>query len=195
MKKPIYQGQIDVFCAAYAAINSIRVAKEISLLEARNLLHEALIDIAKDINVFQKVLEQKTDYVFWVDSILQQEAKRGSILTKIAFPHASEKLDGRITSNDVWESINTWLSNGEKRSCLFQFIRYLPTKRLFLQHWTCGYNLLYDNTLLLFADSSLEPDSLQYLDKKELSTTFKNLYDEVILKPYTLRLVEPSLHS
>ncbi len=195
IKKPVYQGQIDVFCAAYAAINSIRIAQGINLINARKLLHEALLNVAKDLELFQKVLDQKTDYVFWVDNILEQESKRGSITVKKAFPHATEKLDNHITSDDVWGSIINWLSNGKKRSCLFQFIRYLPTKGLFLQHWTCGYNLLYNNTLLLFADSSLESDSLQYVYRKELGTTFKNLHDEVIIKPYTLRLVEPILIS
>lgn len=192
MKKPIFQGQIDVFCAAYAVINSLRIAQEITLIEAREFFHTALLDIIKDPKIFKKILEQKTDYVFWVDKLLQQEQQKGSLYIEKVFPNASKRLDDGITSDEVWTSIKTWLSEGNKRSCLFQFIRCIPKKQLFVQHWTCGYRMLNNNSTLLFFDSSLDPTSLQQLDKEKLITVFdKKLNENVILKPYTLRLIQP----
>ena len=45
MKQPersaFYQGQLDVFCAAYAVLNALRLLHGLRPLEARLLLHEA----------------------------------------------------------------------------------------------------------------------------------------------------------
>lgn len=192
MIKPIYQGQIDVFCAAYAVINSIRIAKKIRLLEARTILHNALFDIAKDFTVFQKILNQETDYVFWVDTILEQEVQKGSLIVQKGFPELSSQNNLYIPSDSIWSTIETWLSKGNKYTCIFQFIRQIPTKNLTIQHWTCGYKIIHNKTLL-FADSSCEPDSLQSLEKKNLIATSKDLIDGVFIKPHTLRLICPRI--
>ena len=39
---PAYQGQLDVFCAAYAVINAMRHINATRLLTCRAILHEAL---------------------------------------------------------------------------------------------------------------------------------------------------------
>ena len=45
---PAYQGQLDVFCAAYAVINAMRHINATRLLTCRAILHEALLDAARD---------------------------------------------------------------------------------------------------------------------------------------------------
>lgn len=55
---PAYQGQVDVFCAAYAVINAMRHLHATRLLACRNILHEALIDAARDEGFFRALLEQ-----------------------------------------------------------------------------------------------------------------------------------------
>ena len=43
---PAYQGQLDVFCAAYAVINAMRHINATRLLTCRAILHEALLDVS-----------------------------------------------------------------------------------------------------------------------------------------------------
>ena len=65
---PAYQGQLDVFCAAYAVINAMRHINATRLLTCRAILHEALLDAARDEESFCALLEQRTDYVDWVET-------------------------------------------------------------------------------------------------------------------------------
>ena len=83
---PAYQGQLDVFCAAYAVINAMRHINATRLLTCRAILHEALLDAARDEESFCALLEQRTDYVDWVDAMLSRLEKQGSLLTARPFP-------------------------------------------------------------------------------------------------------------
>ena len=80
---PAYQGQLDVFCAAYAVINAMRHINATRLLTCRAILHEALLDAARDEESFCALLEQRTDYVDWVDAMLTRLEKQGSLLRGI----------------------------------------------------------------------------------------------------------------
>ena len=82
---PAYQGQLDVFCAAYAVINAMRHINATRLLACRSILHEALLDAARDEESFRALLDQRTDYVDWVDSMLARLEKQGSLLTARPF--------------------------------------------------------------------------------------------------------------
>ena len=83
---PAYQGQLDVFCAAYAVINAMRHINAARLLTCRAILHEALLDAARDEESFCALLDQRTDYVDWVDAMLSRLEKQGSLLTARPFP-------------------------------------------------------------------------------------------------------------
>ena len=83
---PAYQGQLDVFCAAYAVINAMRHMNATRLLTCRAILHEALLDAARDEESFCALLEQRTDYVDWVDAMLSRLEKQGALLTARPFP-------------------------------------------------------------------------------------------------------------
>ena len=72
---PAYQGQLDVFCAAYAVINAMRHMNATRLLTCRAILHEALLDAARDEESFCALLEQRTDYVDWVDAMLSRHRR------------------------------------------------------------------------------------------------------------------------
>lgn len=56
------------------------------LLTCRAILHEALLDAARDEESFCALLEQRTDYVDWVDAMLTRLEKQGSLLTARPFP-------------------------------------------------------------------------------------------------------------
>ncbi len=69
--KPFYQGKIDTFCALYAVLNSFLLTHSIRTLKARSLFNETLMELAKDPDLFQQVLDQTTDYFEVVDSMIE----------------------------------------------------------------------------------------------------------------------------
>ena len=105
---PAYQGQLDVFCAAYAVINAMRHINATRLLTCRAILHEALLDAARDEESFCALLEQRTDYVDWVDAMLSRLEKQGSLLTARPFP---THFPGPSAPSPavLWDAIADWL--------------------------------------------------------------------------------------
>ena len=133
---PAYQGQLDVFCAAYAVINAMRHINATRLLTCRAILHEALLDAARDEESFCALLEQRTDYVDWVDAMLSRLEKQGALLTARPFP---THFPGPSAPSPavLWDAIADWLRRGERNAVLLQFVRILyPTEAVMLQR--CG---------------------------------------------------------
>ena len=119
---PAYQGQLDVFCAAYAVINAMRHIHATRLLSCRALLHEALLDAARSEDHFQAILDQRTDYVDWVDAMLSRLERQGSLLVARPFP-AAFPGSGAPSPAELWESLTAWLGKGERHAALLQFVR------------------------------------------------------------------------
>ena len=151
---PAYQGQLDVFCAAYAVINAMRHINATRLLTCRAILHEALLDAARNEESFCALLEQRTDYVDWVDAMLSRLEKQGSLLTACPFP---THFPGPSAPSPavLWDAIADWLRRGERNAVLLQFVRILYPTEAVIRHWTCCNDVVGD-TLMLF-DSSIEP--------------------------------------
>ena len=165
---PAYQGQLDVFCAAYAVINAMRHINATRLLTCRAILHEALLDAARDEESFCALLEQRTDYVDWVDAMLSRLEKQGSLLTARPFP---THFPGPSAPSPavLWDAIADWLRRGERNAVLLQFVRILYPTEAVIRHWTCCNDVVGD-TLMLF-DSSIEPGALHQLSREILRTT------------------------
>ena len=132
---PAYQGQLDVFCAAYAVINAMRHINATRLLTCRAILHEALLDAARDEESFCALLEQRTDYVDWVDAMLSRLEKQGSLLTARPFP---THFPGPSAPSPavLWDAIADWLRRGERNAVLLQFVRILYPPEAVIRHWT-----------------------------------------------------------
>ena len=162
---PAYQGQLDVFCAAYAVINAMRHINATRLLTCRAILHEALLDAARDEESFCALLEQRTDYVDWVDAMLSRLEKQGSLLTARPFP---THFPGPSAPSPavLWDAIADWLRRGERNAVLLQFVRILYPTEAVIRHWTCCNDVVGD-TLMLF-DSSIEPGALHQLSRESL---------------------------
>ena len=119
---PAYQGQL------YAVINAMRHINATRLLTCRAILHEALLDAARDEESFCALLEQRTDYVDWVDAMLSRLEKQGSLLTARPFP---THFPGPSAPSPavLWDAIADWLRRGERNAVLLQFVRILyPTE-------------------------------------------------------------------
>lgn len=73
---PFHQGQLDVFCAIYAVLNGLRLLRDIRPLVARDILHDTLLGLAAEPEVFRQVLHQETDYYDLVDQLLEKQVRR-----------------------------------------------------------------------------------------------------------------------
>lgn len=188
---PAYQGQVDVFCAAYAVINAMRHLHATRLLACRNILHEALIDAARDEGFFRALLEQRTDYVDWVESMLARLEKEGSLLTARPFP-VHFPGPGAPSPQEVWGCMADWLHKDGRRAVIFQFVRTLHPTEAAIRHWTCG-NAVAGDTLFFF-DSSLEPGSLHQIERENAITDpAHDAPGKVLIVPYTIRLLRTRL--
>lgn len=184
---PAYQGQLDVFCAAYAVINAMRHLHATRLLTCRKLLHEALLDAARDENVFRAILEQQTDYVDWVDAMLARLEKEGSLLIARPFP-TSFPGPGAPSPHAVWDCAADWLRRDGRRAVLFQFVRVLHPTEAIIRHWTCCNGTAGET--LFFFDSSIEPGSLHQVERRHVITDpADDAPGKVLIVPYTVRLL------
>ena len=176
---PAYQGQLDVFCAAYAVINAMRHINATRLLTCRAILHEALLDAARDEESFCALLEQRTDYVDWVDAMLTRLEKQGSLLTARPFP-THFPGPGAPSPAVLWDAIADWLRRGERNAVLLQFVRILyPTEAV----------------IRLF-DSSIEPGALHQLSRESLiSDPADDGPGKILIVPYTIRFLGPRLQG
>ncbi len=229
MKQPersaFYQGQLDVFCAAYAVLNALRLLHGLRPLEARLFLHEALRDIARDPIVFQTALDQRTDYVEWVDAMLERQIRRGGLCVHAPFARAPRPglgIDGgtpspwRASGKDnagapeqasgqagdapgpdpetLWRTLTAWLTGGEARCALFQFIRFAPVGHGLIRHWTCCSGV-EDEELVLY-DCSREPGALTRIARCRLITDeTARAAENVLIPPHTARLIRSRLVS
>ena len=190
---PAYQGQLDVFCAAYAVINAMRHINATRLLTCRAILHEALLDAARDEESFCALLEQRTDYVDWVDAMLSRLEKQGSLLTARPFP---THFPGPSAPSPavLWDAIADWLRRGERNAVLLQFVRILYPTEAVIRHWTCCNDVVGD-TLMLF-DSSIEPGALHQLSRESLiSDPADDGPGKILIVPYTIRFLGPRLQG
>ena len=175
---PAYQGQLDVFCAAYAVINAMRHINATRLLTCRAILHEALLDAARDEESFCALLEQRTDY---------------SLLTARPFP---THFPGPSAPSPavLWDAIADWLRRGERNAVLLQFVRILYPTEAVIRHWTCCNDVVGD-TLMLF-DSSIEPGALHQLSRESLiSDPADDGPGKILIVPYTIRFLGPRLQG
>ena len=152
---PAYQGQLDVFCAAYAVINAMRHINATRLLTCRAILHEALLDAARDEESFCALLEQRTDYVDWVDAMLTRLEKQGSLLTARPFP-THFPGPGAPSPAVLWDAIADWLRRGERNAVLLQFVRILYPTEAVIRHWTCCNDVVGDTLELTMGSEPLK---------------------------------------
>ena len=191
--KPFFQGKLDVFCAIYAVLNGLKLTHYLRTLEARDIFHETLLNIAPNQAAFRAVLHETTDYLPLVDGMLRiQEQKRALVVHKPFTPSATQPAPPA----EVWDCCKTWLNGGDNRAVVFRFLRHLshetpPVNR----HWTTA-RCIADDKLELF-DCSHEETAIQHIP----CNGFVTRPDEVDAKrllcvePHTVRLLGPRLKS
>ena len=198
MLKPFYQGKLDSFCAIYAVLNALRLLHGIRSNRAREILNESLLALAEKPKAFRAFLEQETDYIALVDSLLAFVATRHplSYSRPFALPEAKLRQDPAcpvpLLNPDpaqFLECCQNWLCR-PGRTIILRFLRYItPESGPVNRHWTC-VDKMDKRTLHLF-DCSHEAESIQNIASSGFVTSEKAVSREALLciQPESVRFL------
>lgn len=187
--KPFYQGKLDVFCAMYAVLNGLRLTHGIRTLKARDLLNETLLGLSTNPAAFRAVLNQETDYIAIVDSMLRVCVKRYPL--QVIKPFTVENWPDVDT---FWQACHAWLNpageTAENRAIILRFARYdnldEPPR---VRHWTTIDTI--DSEIIHLFDSSHEAESIQNLRRNLIVTRSKDITAEkrIYIQPDSVRFL------
>lgn len=184
MLKPFYQGKLDVFCAMYAVLNGLRLTHNVRTLKARDLLNETLLKLASKPAAFRAVLNQETDYVALVDSMLDDMGKKFPLQVIRPFKAADLPDVGRF-----WDVCRDWMNpNGVRasnRAIILRFSRFRQpdSQQAVVRHWTT-VDAMDANIMHLF-DSSHDADAIQNMGRDSVVTFARDLDEKHLFLMHT----------
>ncbi|MEI3477836.1 MAG: hypothetical protein V8Q84_00535 [Bilophila sp.] len=120
---PAYQGQVDVL-RRLRGDQRLRHMHATRLLACRNILHEALLDAARDEGFFRALLEQRTDCRGLGGRHARPSGKGRLALAARPFP-AHFPGPEAPPPDELWDCMADWLHKDGRRAVLFQFVRVL----------------------------------------------------------------------
>ena len=183
--KPLYQGKVDTFCAIYAVLNALRLTHGLRALKAREIFNETLLSLASEPAALRAVLEQTTDYVQLVDSMLTRLKEKHPLQVQTPFT-----IKSHATPQDVAQCLSMWLNGGSNRAALLRFMRHVsPKTKAINRHWTT-VGSVDDKGIHLF-DSSHDAEAILHIKLDEFVTRKDDISEERLLyiQPETVRLV------
>lgn len=187
--KPFYQGKLDAFCAIYAVLNGLRVTHGLRTLKARDILNETLLGLAVKPAALKAVLNQETDYVALVDTILNIQSKKMRL--RVERPFAAAEMPD---VNTFWQACSAWLNPGGQaatdRAVIVRFSRYIDiNKAPVIRHWTTIDKI--DAEIMHLFDSSHEAESIQNLPKAAIVTQAREIDEKhkLYVQPDTARFI------
>lgn len=189
--KPFFQGKLDVFCALYAVLNGLKITHNIGVLPARDILHDTLMHLAEQPEVFRAVLEQRTDYVPLVDTMLSVQCKTRPLHVEQPFPLLTTAP--QPSGAHVFARCAQWLAVDTKHAIILRFLRYLtPDAPPVNRHWTTAH-LADENSLHLF-DCSHEAGAIYSIPRKGFVTHTHDISKDCLLciEPASIRFIRPS---
>ena len=183
----LYQGKIDNFCAMYAVLNAVQVLFGLAPLHARKIFNRAMMEQARDLENFQRILEHRTDYVALVDRMIEDIREHDFPKLKAEAPFAPG-----TPFQTVWEGLRACAEPSLPRVSVFRFLRFAPPhERPYVDHWTVGHYM--DTEGLHFLDCSLEAGALYSLPYVRLTDIDKPLRrDYVVIVPESVRILSVS---
>jgi len=182
-----YQGKIDNFCAIYAVLNAVQVLFGLPPHQARKIFNRTLMETARDPEIFQAVLEHRTDYIDLVDGMLAD-------LKANEFPQLTVEapFSPGTPYQEVWEGLRSSAEPSLPRVSIFRFMRFVPPgESPYVDHWTAGHYM--DTEGLHFLDCSLEAGALYSLPYARVTDIDKPLRrDYVVIAPESVRILSSS---
>ncbi|MBQ7456252.1 MAG: hypothetical protein IJS54_01370 [Desulfovibrio sp.] len=185
MMKPFYQGKVDTFCALYAVLNALRLTHSIRTLQGRSLFSAELLRIAKNPVLFRQVLDQTTDYIDVIDSMIQTSSQIHPLICVIPFAPNTD-----VSVDQLWDTLDLWINSRTNSTALLRFMRYInPPCDPCVRHWTTVGSIT--NTTIHLFDSSHEADAILHLDKDRIKTNEKQITsaDLLYVQPSSIRLL------
>lgn len=189
MIKPFYQGKLDTFCAVYAVLNALRLLCGIRTLKGRDILNATLLSLSLRPAEFSAFLNQTTDYVALVDSLLEELAKPWHL--EVIRPFESR---GNVDRDFFWQTCQDWLGGQTSLECgktfVFRFLRYLtPDKPPVNRHWTTVDRVSSD-VIHLF-DSSHEAEAILNIRSDGYATIEQDVCPErlLLISPSSVRFI------
>ena len=181
--QPYFQGQLDVFCAIYAVLNGLLITHRLRSDSARSILHESILDMSRDREMFRQQLDQNVEYHDLVDRILNREVLRQDLLVRDPFG-----LQPIVPKEHVWDTLERWLSH-PRRAVVLRFVRALALPgEPSIRHWTT-VGAVRDETIVLF-DCSLETSAIREIGKNQMITEPEGLRPgQVYVDPSSIRLL------
>ena len=182
-QKPHFQGRLDVFCAIYAVINALVLTHGLPAGGARTLLHETLLDMADNRELFALQLNQLVEYHDLVDSMLNREVLQRDLLIRTPFP------DEEITPKDeVWNTLSRWLAHSG-RAAVLRFVRPLTVPGdLEIRHWSTARSV--DGERIELFDCSREETAIHEIRYETCLTAPSGLCPGLVyLDPSSIRLL------
>ena len=183
----LYQGKIDNFCAMYAVLNAVQVLFGLAPLHARKIFNRAMMEQARDLENFQRILEHRTDYVALVDRMIEDIQENDFPRLKVEAPFGPH-----TPYQTVWEGLRSCAEPSLPRVSIFRFLRFAPPhEKPYVDHWTVGHYM--DTEGLHFLDCSLEAGALYSLPYVRLTDIDKPLRrDYVVIVPESVRILSVS---
>ena len=183
--KPLYQGKVDTFCAIYAVLNALRLTHGLRTLKARDMFNDTLMALAGEPAVFRAVLEQTTDYMQLVDSMLARQKEKHPLDVQVPFAPKAKP-----SPQVVEKCLAMWMQGGTNRAAILRFMRHVsPGTRAINRHWTT-VGSVDDKGIHLF-DSSHDAEAIMHIKAGEFVTRREDINADQLLyiQPETIRLV------
>ncbi len=168
---PFYQGKLDVFCAVYAVLNGFRQLHGISAWQAKTMFADLLVRLPEeDPERWRACVRNQTDYCWLVEYLLRAYSETFPVRWVLPWGHAGS---AEVSPHEFWQTLSLWLEEGQTRTALFRFHRFVPEHNdPVVSHWTTADKLLGE-TLFLY-DSSREENALHSLEFGEFVTRRKD---------------------
>lgn len=188
--EPFYQGQLDVFCAVYAVLNAVKITHNINAILARNILHNAIMELALQPEVLSSVLEQKTDYIFLVDKVLASIMQVFPLKVEKPFP----QMNNLPSPEHLFNSCEAWLSKGVYRAVILRYLQYRNAEqRAINKHWTTVH--VVENNILHFFDCSHKKHVILQAKLSEYTTDLNKISADrlMYIQPSSIRFIQASI--
>ncbi|MDR2726496.1 MAG: hypothetical protein LBC10_00710 [Deltaproteobacteria bacterium] len=181
--QPYFQGQVDVFCAIYAVLNGLLITHRLRAESARSILHESILDMSRDREMFRQQLDQHVEYHDLVDRILNREVLRRDLLVRDPFG-----LQPIVPQEHVWNTLERWLGQ-PRRAAILRFVRSLALPgEPNIRHWTTAESV--QGEIIALADCSLEKSAIREIKKSQMITEPEGLRPgQVYVDPSSIRLM------
>lgn len=172
----------------YAVLNGLKITHNIGVLPARDILHDTLLQLATQTDALRIVLEQRTDYVALVDTMLSVQCKVRPLHVEQPFP--LQTTAPQPSSAQVFDRCAQWLDGGPKRAVVLRFSRYINAETPPLnRHWTTAH-WTENDTLHLF-DCSHEPGAITSITRDGFVTHDHDIGKHCLLcvEPHSIRFM------